>query len=166
MTYTLQSCHYGSRPYTFDSVDTDTVPDYFWPGGYPAEYVTPDGGILCGTCTRLMLTDDSYADHDDAIAGRFAGPCEVHASEHSTGLMCDHCNGWIVEPHCVECGDDFTPPGVTSGIFNDDSGSVVICGHCLAKQVVSGHAKKTGKRTYQLTGNHWYLVNFPTTFTR
>jgi hypothetical protein len=140
--FTLQSGTYNGTPYTFDTIDTDTVPDYLWPGGYAAEYVTSDGDILCGTCVRKSFTDDSLSDHDMAINGEIAGPCEAHDSEHSTGLMCDGCNEWIIEPHCVECGDTFT-----NGVFGDDSGLVLICPTCLAKEVVAHSAVKTGKRT-------------------
>jgi hypothetical protein len=164
--FTLQSGHYGGSPFTFTEVNDDTIPDYFWPGGYAAEYVTPDGDVLCGACVRKAFTDEHDADHDNAIAGQLPGPCEAHNSERSTGLMCDGCNEWIVEPHCVECSTEFTPPGVTCGIFVDDSGSVLLCGHCLAQEVVSGGAVKVGKRAYQLTGDQWYRVNRPTTFTR
>jgi hypothetical protein len=170
--YTLQSGTYNGTPYTFNTIDTDNIPDYFWPGGYAAEYVTSDGDILCGACVRNAFTDDSLSDHDMAIAGEIAGPCEAHESEHSTGLMCDGCIEWIIAPHCVECSDPFTRSNPTSPYpwfdtaFRDDSGSVLMCATCLAKEVVARSAVKTGKRAYQLTGDQWYRVNHPTTFTR
>jgi hypothetical protein len=80
--YTLQSGTYNGTPYTFNTIDTDNIPDYFWPGGYAAEYVTSDGDILCGACVRNAFTDDSLSDHDMAIAGEIAGPCEAHGSLH------------------------------------------------------------------------------------
>jgi hypothetical protein len=170
--FTLQSGTIHGTPYTFDLVDTDTIPDYLWPGGYAVEYVTPDGDILCGACVRNAFLDDHLSDHDMAINGEIAGPCEAHESEHSTGLMCDGCNEWIIEPHCVECTNAFTRSDQTSpypwfdAAFGDDSGSILICATCLAKQVIDDQAVKTGKRTYQLTGDQWYRVNSPVTFTR
>lgn len=97
--YTLQSGYVYGSPYTFTEINDDTVPSYLWPGGYAAEYIAPDGGTLCGDCMRRAFLDDSLTDHDAAMAGQFAGPCEAHdESEERLGITCEGCNRWIVEP--------------------------------------------------------------------
>lgn len=81
--------------------------------------------------------------------------------------MCDGCSEWIIAPHCVECSADFAPNLPESARpFVDDSGAVLICPHCLAKEVANHRATKTGKRQYTLTADQWYRVNSPTVFSR
>lgn len=169
-TYTLQSPHYGGTPHTFTADQlAAAVPSYIWPGGYAAEYTTPDGSALCGECVRKAFTDPADADHDNAAAGSIAGPHEAHPSQHTTGLQCEGCNEWIVTPNCAECAKELTRTDPTTPYpwfdeaYGDETRSLLICARCLAQLVTKGDAAKAGKRTYSATGSHWYA---PATFTR
>jgi hypothetical protein len=131
----------------------DLFPCYAWPGGYDMEFITPEGDVLCCECARNDYRDDP--DEGGKIEDSVA-----ESSMHSTGLMCDQCNEWIIAPHCVDCADeldDVQEKGRT--IFHDETGSYLVCSHCLACAVVKDRAHKTGKRSYRVTGE-WYTGSY------
>jgi hypothetical protein len=152
--------HPGASWYdTADEViEQDIFPFYAFPGGYTIAYYPHDehgsltGDVLCAKCAR-----EEYRENPEAGAayGEIA-----EESQHSTGLMCDQCNEWIITPHCVDCADDLgdvQEKGRT--VFHDEAGEYLVCSHCLACAVVKDRAHKTGKRSYRVTGE-WYTGSY------
>lgn len=134
-------------------IEQDLFPYYAFPGGYTIEYVTPGGDVLCAGCARK-----DYADDPESASYITGGIAEE--SQHSTGLMCDGCNEWIVAPHCVDCGDEMEEiKEKARTIFHDETGSYLLCSHCLAQAVTRKRAHKTGKRQYRVT-DEWYRGQF------
>ena len=72
--------------------DNGKLPTYAWPGGYPIEYVTADGGLLCPACangengSEATINQDAPADwRIEAADVYWEGPVQ----------FCDHCNSQI-----------------------------------------------------------------------
>jgi len=51
--------------------NSGSIPQWAWPGGYPLEYWTKDGSVLCPTCAERIVKDwiaqgeKDYSDLDD-----------------------------------------------------------------------------------------------------
>ncbi len=135
----------------------NAFPFYAFPGAYPIEYVTPDTTILCARCARKAYTEEDDPDHAFARDGKIEGYI-VEESQHSTGLMCDACDYWIIEPHCIECSDDYTSLARQGRVlvFGNEEGDKCVCERCLAKEKIEGHAIKTGKGTYRVGAQPWW----------
>lgn len=149
-----EDMHASYRDTPDEVIDKDLFPPYAWPGGYVIAYYPPDAGIvLCAACAAAEYREDP--EEGSMIQGEIA-----EESQHSTGLMCDGCNEWIIAPHCVDCGDDLDEIAAkTRTIFQDDTGEFFLCSHCLAEAVTRKRAHKTGKRQYRVT-DEWYRGQF------
>jgi hypothetical protein len=149
-----EDMHASYRDTADDVIDLDLFPAYAWPGGYTIAYYPPDAGIvLCAKCAAADYRDDPEQ------AGSYWSEI-AEESEHSTGLYCDGCNEAIIAPHCVDCADDLDDVQEKGrAIFHDETGSYLVCSHCLACAVVKDRAHKTGKRSYQVTGE-WYTGSY------
>jgi hypothetical protein len=59
-----------------DKVLGDLFSSFAWPGGYPVEYATPDGDILCADCARSEVLDNRGTVYTDIY---WEGPAEYCA---------------------------------------------------------------------------------------
>lgn len=71
--------------------DDSKLITYAWPGGYPAYYVTEDGGVLCPECARMAEREDlSLVDENGGIDAQW----HIVAADinwEDADLYCDHC---------------------------------------------------------------------------
>ena len=51
------------------STSDGSLPAYAWPGGYPLEYVTEDGLMICPACANVSGSHDGFVPSDPVIAG-------------------------------------------------------------------------------------------------
>jgi hypothetical protein len=149
-----EDMHASYRDTADEVIDLDLFPAYAWPGGYTIAYYPPDTGIvLCADCAR-----ENYRDDPEQAGSYHAEIAED--SEHSTGLYCDGCNEAIIAAHCVDCSDDLDEVKEKGRlIFHDETGSYLVCSHCLAQAVTRKRAHKTGKQQYRVT-DEWYTGSF------
>ena len=71
-----------------------TIPHYAWPGGYPLEYVTNDGSILCPECTEQIVKDwltqgeTDYSDLDDDTIDALYDKVDLFRYKSDLPTMC------------------------------------------------------------------------------
>lgn len=147
------SSYYDSRDAAIDAYFSP----YAWPGGYPVEYYYPGAGaVICAACAK-----QEWLDSED---GEAADGYVADGDPSSTGVMCDGCNEWIVEPVCVQCDRPLTE--VRRPLFVDAAQDMIVCTACMAQLVCKGEASKVGKQTYAIDRQSaWYAHSNPFTST-
>ncbi|MDQ3540313.1 MAG: hypothetical protein M3440_06455 [Chloroflexota bacterium] len=137
-----------SNPYmpfdTREAAEASMFPARAWPGGYDIAYVG-DGFVICSECALKAYRDDGEPDHEGLHNGEIIASVWHADTEDSGGVTCDHCNEYIVEPFCVECGDEEGD----DLMFRHDNYNMFIHPKCLAERVIRGDVVKTSKRTYE-----------------
>jgi hypothetical protein len=77
-------------------VHAGTLPTYAWPGGYPMEYITADGGVLCPDCANGRNGSEASTREDAPADWRM-----VDGGVHWEGPAheCDHCGAEIASAY-------------------------------------------------------------------
>jgi hypothetical protein len=134
--------YYDSREQAIDAYFSP----YAWPGGAAIAYFAEGGAcVLCAKCAKQDFLDSETGEAWDGYP--------EDGDPSSTGVMCDGCNEWIVEPVCRECYDELET--VKSPVFWSESGESAVCAHCMAQLCGKGEASKIGKLTFNVSGP-WY----------
>lgn len=73
--------------------ETQTLPSFAWPGGYPMFYVDGDNSVLCPKCANRQVTEavEEIGEHGEPLVPRFL-PADYEANYEDDSLYCDECS--------------------------------------------------------------------------